>query len=92
MPTPTCTRSSIPQSQGQRQAGRDALPARACGRRAHHTRRYVTALIHIARWTDTDALERLRRSARQQAGGELLGLNALAEALAAPHQARAACA
>jgi hypothetical protein len=64
-------------------AGREASPARACGRRNRHTRRYVTSLIHLARRMDIHAIERLQQRARQS-GGAVLGLNALTETLIVP--------
>ncbi|WP_338414379.1 hypothetical protein [uncultured Sphaerotilus sp.] len=64
--------------------GRDASPARACGRRSRHTRRYVTSLIHLACAMDSRARDRLRLHARKSVSGGLLGLNALAETLILP--------
>lgn len=61
--------------------GLEAAPARACGRRAHHTRRYVASLIGAAHAMDTHALERLQLYARKHAHGSPLGLNALAQTL-----------
>lgn len=75
-PQPGCARFS-----------REASPARACGRRSRHTRRYVTSLIHLARAMDTQALDRLRLRARQSGGGGVLGLNALTETLILPTNA-----
>jgi hypothetical protein len=65
-------------------AGREPAPARACGRRSHHTRRYVATLIHLARTIDASALERLQMHARRQAHGKALGLDALAQTLSVP--------
>jgi hypothetical protein len=65
-------------------------PARACGRRAHHTRRYVTTLIHMAWMTDASALPRLQLRARKHAHGSALGLIALARTLTSPAQRRQA--
>ena len=64
-------------------------PARACGRRARHTRRYVTTLIHLARAMDTSALDRLQTYARRHARGESLGLGALAQRLCTTPSPRA---
>ncbi|MEX8494919.1 hypothetical protein [Sphaerotilus sp.] len=64
--------------------GREALPARACGRRSRHTRRYVTSLIHLARAMDIHALERLRLRALRSDSRGVLGLNALTETLILP--------
>lgn len=61
--------------------GRDHPPARACGRRLHHTRRYVTSLIMLARITDTHALERLRQQSRLGSHAQVLGLAKLADTL-----------
>ena len=69
-------------------AGRDASPARACGRRSRHTRRYVTTLIHLARAMDVGAMDRLQTHARRHARGEALGLGALAQTLMAPVRRR----
>ncbi|NYG34707.1 hypothetical protein HZU83_10855 [Sphaerotilus montanus] len=63
---------------------REASPARACGRRSRHTRRYVTSLIHLARAMDIQALDRLRLRARQSGSGGVLGLNTLTETLILP--------
>ncbi|MEY2874335.1 MAG: hypothetical protein RLZZ373_1706 [Pseudomonadota bacterium] len=65
-------------------SGREASPARACGRRSLHTRRYVTSLIHLARTMDIHAIERLRQRARRSGRGAVLGLNALTETLVLP--------
>lgn len=64
--------------------GRDRPPARACGRRLHHTRRYVASLILLAQVMDTQALERLRHRARQGHHAGVLGLGALADTLVMP--------
>jgi hypothetical protein len=65
--------------------GREVSPARACGRRAHHTRRYVASLIGAAHAMDTHALDRLQLHARKHAHGATLGLNALARTLVLTH-------
>ena len=59
-------------------------PARACGRRSRHTRRYVSTLISLARAMDIGALDRLQTHARQLAHGESLGLGALTQTLMLP--------
>jgi len=53
--------------------GNGVSPARACGRRAHHTRRYLQVLMQLSAHQDPDAFKRLRskavertRCARQQ--------------------------
>ena len=65
-------------------AGREPAPARACGRRSHHTRRYVATLIHCARAMDANALARLQMHARRHGNGKALGLDALAQTLSVP--------
>lgn len=63
----------------------DAPPARACGRRSHHTRRYVTSLILLARAFDAQALDRLRQRARQPGKtGTMMGLVELTSTLIQP--------
>ncbi|WP_310460872.1 hypothetical protein [Sphaerotilus sp.] len=65
-------------------SGHEASPARACGRRLLHTRRYVTSLIHLAKTMDIHAIKRLRQRARQSGRGAVLGLTALTETLILP--------
>lgn len=64
--------------------GRDVPPARACGRRSHHTRRYVTSLILLARAFDAQALDRLRQRARQTSTTGTMGLVELTSTLIQP--------
>lgn len=69
---------------------RDFPPARACGKRSHHTRRYVTSLITLARAFDTQALDRLRHRARQPGQPGVMGLTDLtAMLLQSPPERRA---
>jgi hypothetical protein len=63
-------------------------PARACGRRLRHTRRYVTSLISLTRITDTQALDRLRQRVRQSSHVGVLGLTALADTLVLRYPAK----
>lgn len=64
--------------------GRDVPPARACGRRSRHTRRYVTSLILLARAFDNQALDRLRHRARQSNKAGVMGLVELTTTLIQP--------
>lgn len=43
--------------------GNAVTPARACGRRAHHTRRYLQVLMQLSAHQDPDAFKRLRSKA-----------------------------
>lgn len=69
---------------GSARPRQEPAPARACGRRARHTRRYVATLIHLANAMDHNALDRLQNHARKHPRGTTLGLNALAQTLTAP--------
>jgi hypothetical protein len=63
---------------------RDRPAAKACGRRLHHTRRYVASLIALARATDAQAISRLRQRAIQGDHHGVLGLTVLADTLILP--------
>jgi hypothetical protein len=43
--------------------GNAVTPARACGRRSHHTRRYLQVLMQVSAHEDPDAFRRLRSKA-----------------------------
>lgn len=46
--------------------GYPASPARACGRRAHHTRRYLQILMQVAVRFQPDLFQRLHRQAMKR--------------------------